>query len=259
MRIARDVFWGIITALVSIALLFGVFSISLAEGNMRLPTPTLASSPTPSLTSTLALRTPLPLVNSPTLLPPTRTPTVPPTPFGCPPPPGWLPHIVLPGDTLDGLALRYKKATAEISQANCLHSAALLPGLVIYLPPVPTRTPVPCGAPNTWITYIIQPGDTLYHLGQVYGIPYTDIQRANCLTSSSIHVGQRLYVPPWATRIPSPTIQVLPTSLMPSETPSATWAYMSTATDSATAVIETSTPIDTETFTSTPTETTTTP
>jgi LysM repeat protein len=47
--------------------------------------------------------------------------------------------------------------------------------------------------------------DTLYHLGQVYGIPYTDIQRANCLTSTAIHVGQQLYVPPWAPHTPTPT------------------------------------------------------
>ena len=52
MRDVRQVFWGIVTALVSIALLFGGFSLSLAEGNMRLPTPTL---PTPTLPPTITL------------------------------------------------------------------------------------------------------------------------------------------------------------------------------------------------------------
>ncbi len=232
MRDVRQVFWGIVTALVSIALLFGAFSLSLAEGNMRMPTSTqpltitLTGQPSPSLVDS---PTPLPPTWTPTLpptrtptLPPTWTPTLPPPPTNCPPPPGWLPYIVQPGDTLDGLALRVKKTSAEISQANCLATDGLLPGLVVYLPPVPTQTPVPCGAPRTWIIYIVQHGDTLYHLGQVYGIPYTDIQRANCLTSPNIHIGQPLYVPPWATRTPSPTdTPVLPTDtpVPPTDTP----------------------------------------
>ncbi|MFA5874645.1 MAG: hypothetical protein WC832_11835, partial [Anaerolineales bacterium] len=55
MRDVRQVFWGIVIALVSIALLFGAFSLSLAEGNMRLPTSTqpptitLSWQPSPSL------------------------------------------------------------------------------------------------------------------------------------------------------------------------------------------------------------------
>lgn len=93
----------------------------------------------------------------------------------------------------------------EISAGNCLGSNGLFSGQVIYLPPLPTSTPVPCGAPHDWVIYIVQRGDTLFHLGQEYGIPYTEIKRANCLTSSIIHIGQRIYVPPWATRTPSPT------------------------------------------------------
>jgi LysM repeat protein len=107
---------------------------------------------------------------------------------------------------LGGLALRYKKTSAEISLANCLVTDSLLPGQAIYLPPLLTHTPVLCSAPNTWVIYIVQQGDTLYHLGQVYGIPYTEIKSANCLASSSIHIGQQLYVPPWATRTSSPTL-----------------------------------------------------
>jgi LysM repeat protein len=133
------------------------------------------------------------------------------------------------------LALRYKKTKSEISQANCLGTDSLFLGQLVYLPPLPTHTPVACGAPHTWVIYIVQQGDTLYHLGQVYGIPYTEIKRANCLTSSNIHIGQSLYVPPWATRTPSPT-PVL---------------YFDTPTEMA--IGETSTP--TETATPTPTET----
>lgn len=249
MRDVRQVIWGIATAFVSIALLLGIFSLSLAEGNKLPPAPTLLAptvqtptlpSPTlpaptqslPTLLPTITLTSqPSPsLVDSPTFLPPTRTFTLTPSPTICPPPPGWKPYIVRLGDTLDGLALRYKKTSAEIRQANCLVTTVLVPGLEVYLPPLPTRTPTPCGAPQTWINYIVQQGDTLYHLGQVYGIPYMDIQRANCLTSSDIRIGQHLFVPPWPTRTPSPT------SILFYDLPSATWADIPTFTDTPTPI-----------------------
>jgi len=55
MHAVRQVLWGFIIALVSIALILGVFSLSLVEGNMQLLTPTLpppftlTRSPSPSL------------------------------------------------------------------------------------------------------------------------------------------------------------------------------------------------------------------
>ena len=192
MRDVQQVFWGIFTALLSTALLFGGFSLSLAEGNMRLPTPTL--TPTTTLTSQSSPS----LVDSPTPLSPAWTPTL---------PPAWTP--------------------------------TLPPTRTPTLPPPPTK----CAPPPGWFSYIVQQGDTLYHLGQVYGIPFTDIQRANCLTSSNIHIGQRLYVPPWATRTPSPT------SILPSDTPSVPWYD----TPTETIITETSTPTDTETASATPT------
>jgi len=82
--------------------------------------------------------------------------------------------------------------------------------------PLPIRTTVPCGSPNTWVVYIVQPGDSLFHISQIYGITVADLQRANCLGSStSLHSGQILYVPPWAPIAPSPTtiIIVVPTSI----------------------------------------------
>lgn len=187
---------------------------------MQLPSPTLppAITPTRSPSPSLAV-SPTPLTLT---LTPTWTPTEPPTPSNCPPPPGWHPYTIQPGDTLDGLSQQYKKTSAEISQANCLGLNALFPGNVVYLPPVPavpTRTPAPCRIPSTWVIYIVQPGDTLYRLGRAYGIPYQDILVANCMTSPDLLAGQRLYVPPWATRTPSPTFPGFPTL---TATPSAT-------------------------------------
>jgi len=215
MRYLRQVIWGIITALISAGLLIGGFSLSLAEGSLPLPAATLP--PTATITSSvthLPVESPsrMPPIVTPTLVAtgtpslfPTNNPTLPPPPTNCAPPMGWLPYVVQNGDTLSGLAMLRGITISEISAGNCLATYGLFSGQVIYLPPLPTSSPVACGAPHDWVIYIVQRGDTLFHLGQEFGIPYTEIKRANCLTSSIIHVGQLIYVPPWATRTPSPT------------------------------------------------------
>jgi len=170
-------------------------------------------SPTPSLTWTLTL--------TPTLLPP---------PTNCPPPVGWLPYVVQACDTLAKIAAYYRIGSDILQHANCLGDTGLLPGVVIYVPPVPTHTPVPCGPPYTWVVYYVQPGDTLYRLGLAYGITVAELQQANLY--GRFHAPayrQRLYVPPWATRTPSPTspcsgyanqhTYLYPWPTLPSDTP----------------------------------------
>jgi len=220
MQNARQAFWGIFTALVSIALTLGALLLSMTEGNLHTPASTLLPTSTllPSIPPVRQSSTPLPdtatpllLIQTPTPLLPTQTPTptltltLTPSLTNCPPPQGWLPYTVKAGDTLNGLALLYKETSVEISQANCLGTNDLLPGMIIYLPPVPTRTPVPCGAPKSWVLYIVRQGDTLYRLSQAYGVTVTDLEKANCLTGSLIQIGQSLYVPPWSPIYPSPT------------------------------------------------------
>jgi LysM repeat protein len=242
MKNLRQVFLGFIIALSSICLLLGGLSLSLAEGNTPATlTPTLAPTLTPTHTlmptASPTWPSPTPRVVSPTSTSSpssTRTPTLPPPPTNCPPPIGWVPYVVQPDDTLDKIAVYFRVNSSKLQQANCLLTTGLLPGVLVYVPPVPTPTSLPCGAPYNWIVYIIQPGDTLYHLGQVYGISVTELQRANCLGNSTLlHTGQRLYVPFLATRTPSPLplIPATPTgaltntpdiSSLPSITPSDT-------------------------------------
>jgi len=224
MKNLSQLFLGIIIALTSIGLLLGGLSLSLAEGNSiatstATPTPSLTptSSPTwqpftPSVSTT-------PLLDSPTPLPtwtPTLTPTPPPPPINCPPRPGWLVYFVQPGETLDSIATRYQISSAELQNANCMLTKDLLPGVVIYVPPIRTQPPLPCGAPYGWVVYYIQPGDTLYRLSLTYGVTVARLQNANCLGSATLlHTGQVLYIPDW------PPIPALPTSsgmVMPTST-----------------------------------------
>ncbi|WP_332632956.1 cell wall hydrolase [Halalkalibacter flavus] len=45
------------------------------------------------------------------------------------------------------------------------------------------------------VTHSVVPGDTLYKLGQQYGVSATEIQRANNKSSSIIMVGEKLTIP----------------------------------------------------------------
>jgi len=122
------------------------------------------------------------------------------------------------------------------------------PARVVITPP-PIHTLVPCGSPNTWVVYFVQPGDSLYHLSQVYGVTVAKLQQANCLGSStSLHTGQLLYVPPWAPIAPSP---IPPTVVLPTNTPTDTQVYIP---PSDTPIPPTQPPVDTATQPPIPTD-----
>ena len=205
MKILQRVFTGILIAIVSIGLLLGVFSLSLAEANST-ATPTLTptdtstptSSPTwepftPTSTATRSPDTPTPS----STWTPTQTLTPPPTSRYCPPPSGWIIYFVQTGESIDSIAVRYQISSSRLQNANCLLTTDLIPGVVIYVPPSHTQTPLPCGAPGGWTIYYVQPGDTLYRLSQTYGTTVARLQSANCMGASTLlHTGQILYVPP---------------------------------------------------------------
>lgn len=171
-----------------------------------LPLTPTAASPTPTPTQTPTL--------TPTLMPTlttSLTPSLSPSSTSCPHPSGWVSYLVQSGDTLAKIATRYGISASQLQLANCLLKTELLPGGLIYIPPVPTQTSVPCGSPSTWIVYYLQPGDTLYRLSVAYGISVSELQRANCMGSSTrLHAGQAFYVPPWPMLPPPPTVPVVP-------------------------------------------------
>ena len=56
-------------------------------------------------------------------------------------------------------------------------------------------TPPPCVPPVDWSIYLVQQGNTLFSLAQRYSIDVDTLMRVNCLNTTTIFVGQRLYVP----------------------------------------------------------------
>src|SRR6185436_6287296 len=173
-------------------------------------TPTATQTATPSATNTV-LNTPL-------------APTI------CTPPVGWVRIIAGAGDTIYSIAQRYNTTAENLSAANCLQSADLPAGYTLYVPPVPTVTVIPCGPPAGWVkTHIVQPGDTLFRIALSYGITYPQLQRANCMGSSTtIFAGQLLWVPNVPTRTPGITIVPNFPTATPSFTQQPTATFMPT-------------------------------
>ena len=252
MQSLRQLGVGIIIAIVSVVLVVGGIMLALAESlpapstptqipatfPQSFPTPTITASPIQSETPT-ATQTATTLATSTalnTLLVSTSTP--------CTPPVGWIRISAGAADTIYSIAQRYKTTPENLSAANCPLPAELPDGYALYVPPVPTVTVVPCGPPTGWVrTHVVQPGDTLFRIALSYGTTYPQLQRANCMGSSTIiYAGQRLWVPNVPTRTPIPSTTTIP------DFPTST----NTSVPIATTVTPSSTLPPTETFTVTP-------
>lgn len=223
MQTIRQLGGGVIIAIISVILVIGGIFLSLAETLPPRSTPTQIpptfpqSFPTPTSTTSG-----LQVTDTPTTIQ-TETPTAtaslalalasstactPPAPAA-----GWTLITTGSGDTVYTLAQRYKTNTESLNAANCLTSADLPAGIALYVPPVPTVTVIPCGPPFGWVrAYIVQPGDTLFRIALLYNITYPQLQRGNCMGSSTtIYTGQRLWVPNVPIRTPLPGVTIIPT------------------------------------------------
>jgi LysM repeat protein len=243
----RQFLYGLLLGIGSLVVIIGGLSLSTAEGGLfpgETATVTATTSPTATATATATATVTATATRTPTA---TGTPTATITPpANCPPPPGWTPIIVQTGQTLEGIAAQYHTTVPALMQANCLTSTAPpAPGSVLYVPPAPTPTRIPCGAPSGWVIYVVQPGDTLYRIATLYRISVSQLMSANCLTGTVIYAGQQLYVP----NVPTST----PSFATTTPTPIATGAESATPTPTnTTAPTDTPTPLPTDTPTDTP-------
>jgi LysM repeat protein len=222
MQAFRQLGVGVVVAIASVILVIGGIFLAMAETFPSAATPTQIpptfpeSFPTPTATTIgfppTDTQTVTPVSTLPTM---TASPTlgVSPMPASCTPPSGWIRITTAAGDTVYSLAQRYKTTAESLNTANCLTAAELPAGVALYVPPVPTVTVVPCGPPFGWVrNYIVRPGDTLFRIALSYNITYPQLQRANCMGSSTtIYTGQRLWVPNVPPRTPVPGVTVIPT------------------------------------------------
>ena len=224
MQSLRQLSIGIIIAIVSVVLVIGGIFLSLAETFSPLATPTQIP-PTlqltfPTMTPSLAIaQSETPTATLTEIASQTASITLTPLPTCAPAPASWIQIILAAGDTIYSIAQQYRTTTENLSAANCLTSLDLPVGYVLLVPPVQaTVTAIPCGPFAGWVrTYIVQPGDNLFRIGLSYGVTVSQLQRANCMGSSTtIFVGQRLWVPNVPTRTPGVTI--VPNTPTPSNT-----------------------------------------
>lgn len=271
MQTLRRLGGSLLVGIFSFLFILGSLSTVLAESRINEPLPTITEASLPTF-AVVVVDVFTPTLVSPGLLPsatipasPSPTATIPASTI-CPAPAGWLAYIVQIGDSLENLATRYTVTTSALQEANCLIGVNLLPNTRIYVPPAPTLTPIPCGAPYGWTFYTVKTGDNLYRISLAYRVTIAQLQNANCMGySTRIKVGQRLSVPnvptstPAITNTPTPTItptttETMPVSTTPTPTQTST-APPSTFTETATLVSPSETPIPTYTETKAPSPT----
>jgi len=158
----------------------GVVSTPPAAGSSPAATGTLAVYPLvlPSGT-TCPLLSPLPTATVASTLPEaTATPVA---------------YTVQPGDTLLGLAMQYGVPMAAIQLSNRLgETTALRAGQVLLIPSAAEWA----GASPFWVVHVVQPGETLSGIAQVYGLDLAALQEANRLEETDLlRVGQELVLP----------------------------------------------------------------
>jgi LysM repeat protein len=162
----RQVGLGILVALVSVAILLGSLSLALQEGATH-----LALSPNITWTP----RPPLPTPSISPFAPSTFITLVPSSPTA----------TLLPSPTTTGSPT---PTNSPIPTSSSTPTSS----------PTATLTPSPtahCKHPSGWSAIILQPGDTLKRLASTYRTSAKHLMRANCMVSTDLTPGARLYVP----------------------------------------------------------------
>lgn len=193
MQGVRQAASGLIYALISVVLVLGSLAVAVAERNaVSAPAPTASARPAATLASTVTAAA-------------TATPSQ---------VPATLPST----------------STSAPSPAHVSTTALSYPSLAPTRRPATATRPVTitCGPFAGWVkAYVVQSGDTLFHIATLYSTTVTNLQRANCKTGNVIYVGEWLWVPNVATATAGVTI--IP-------------PFFDTPTDESTPVLVTETP-----------------
>jgi cell wall-associated NlpC family hydrolase len=169
-------------------------------------------------------------------------------------------YVVAPHDTLFSIARRFRVPLSFLAQVNGIHDPSRIrAGDVLVIPDVPGGAAEPAVAPAAASrpaalvpvqmrgpapsrlgpagqaqlatpaaageSYIVRPGDTLYHLALIHGTTVDALQEANGLTSPAILVGQIIRFPAFAPAAPVATappalVRPAPSTAAPAPIPS---------------------------------------
>ncbi|MHB1566431.1 MAG: LysM peptidoglycan-binding domain-containing protein, partial [Acidiferrobacter sp.] len=103
----------------------------------------------------------------------------------------WARHIVVPGNTISGIAQEYGVSVRAIMTTNHLYGSFLRVGQRLLIPVAGRRLVVATQGGE----YTVTPGDTLSGIAQQYGVPVGTLMAVNNLNSPYLQVGEVLRIP----------------------------------------------------------------
>lgn len=102
-------------------------------------------------------------------------------------------HVVQRGDVLSRLARSYGVSIAALRQANNLRSNRIRIGQKLTIPRPGTHESAPPAQPSE--TYVVQSGDTLWHIAHRYSVSVASLKRANGAAAKHLHPGDKIDIP----------------------------------------------------------------
>lgn len=95
-------------------------------------------------------------------------------------------HTVSPGESLFTISRSYGVSLNTLMEANGIWDSLIYPGQQLYIPE---------NGSGGGSSYTVLAGDSLYQIGQKFGVGYQEIISANGLSSPDIYPGMSLYIP----------------------------------------------------------------
>ncbi|MDP9264469.1 MAG: transglycosylase SLT domain-containing protein [Acidobacteriota bacterium] len=109
----------------------------------------------------------------------------------------WRYYKVVPGDTLQSVAKRYRTSAAAITDANGLQSTELAPDSKLILPMAPGRSlddPEHMAFSKRPTRYRVRNGDTVLSVADDFGVPPSHLRKWNHLKGNELHKGRVLVI-----------------------------------------------------------------
>ena len=94
-------------------------------------------------------------------------------------------YIVQKGDSLYSIAKKYNTSVEELKELNNLITNNLSIGQILNIPI----------EEENYITYVIEPGDSLYSIAKKYDTTIEEIKKINNLTSNLLSINQIIKIP----------------------------------------------------------------
>ncbi len=122
----------------------------------------------------------------------------------------------------------YAELTQQAIQNGILGTPTLLSDLFPTRTSIAFRSPtvISCSKPDGWIVYSVDYGDTLISLGRLTSMSVVDLMAANCMTTNSLAIDQKIFLPYYpgsatstATRTARPTSTRTPSTPSPTGVP----------------------------------------